>query len=170
MLAGIAQAAVIVMDVAVNADLRATERDFVDQFGMTAQHNSRDKEGWIATMLADGRQDSEEGTATAGIREAEAREDSPQAAGEVMRPLCFDGECNEIHTTSLYALVKCDQYLRCNLAEPRLWSLTRLLRYNALLLAAFTPADQAPIIILRETRQRARAATDVAIQIGRAHV
>jgi hypothetical protein len=44
---------------------------------MTAQYNSWDKEGWIATMLSDSRQDSEEGAAAAGIREAEAREDSP---------------------------------------------------------------------------------------------
>jgi hypothetical protein len=61
----------------MNANLRATERDFIDQFGMTAQYNSWDKEGWIATMLSDSRQDSEEGAAAAGIREAEAREDSP---------------------------------------------------------------------------------------------
>jgi hypothetical protein len=38
------------------------------------------------------------------------------------------------------------------------------LRYHAFLLTAITPTDHAPIVILCETRQRARAAADIAMR------
>src|SRR6185312_15690336 len=58
-LAGIAQAAIVIVNIAMNADFSAAKRDFVDKFGVSAQHNRWNKKGRIATILANGRQDGE---------------------------------------------------------------------------------------------------------------